>query len=322
MSEKALIEATLFAIEGVLAVKVLDGVVKVWSTKPELLPETIMGRKVEAYYTPPIRPMSFYLEQRITEATDESRTAKWRPMPFGVSLGEYRITAGTAGSRVFDLMGKKLILSNYHVLTPYGELDTPILQPAPYDGGISDDIIALSKNYIPIKFNSMTARNIADAAVAMPLKQDDILDEILEVGVVDGVVAVDEGDEVVKSGRTCGVKKGKVLATGAVVKVEGYKQGYAVFVDQIITEPILMPGDSGSLGVKDGKAFGLGFAGSTEVSVFSPIRYVLRGLAVSFGEPEVTSGSKAALYAALIAPFGVVGGVGYVGMKKEGRRWL
>jgi len=327
LSEKLAIEAQLFSISGVIAVKVTDSVVKVWTSKPELIPETIMGRKVEVYYTPPIKPLA-YVTYRPMAASEEKRTAKWRPCPGGVSIGCLGTGgAGTLACRVFDLDGRKLLLSNFHVFTPRGEIDTVIVQPGEYDGGTEADKIGLGKRYVPIVFNSLAARNYADAAVAEPFSQEDLADEILDIGVVSEVTTVEAGDVVTKSGRSCGTKSGKVLETGVTVRVDGYYQGYAVFVNQIVTEPLLMPGDSGSLGVKDGKAFGLGFAGSTEASVFSPIKYVLSGLSVSFGEPEVPPEKKRNLNLMLFAPVGLVAGAGLgFSLKKKPKegweKWL
>ena len=43
-------------------------------------------------------------------------TERWRPAPGGVSLGHYKITAGTLGCVVYDRKsGARLILSNNHV---------------------------------------------------------------------------------------------------------------------------------------------------------------------------------------------------------------
>src|SRR4030067_2386517 len=47
----------------------------------------------------------------------QSRTDRWRPAPGGVSIGHFRITAGTFGCVVRDrASGSRLILSNNHVL--------------------------------------------------------------------------------------------------------------------------------------------------------------------------------------------------------------
>jgi len=72
----------------------------------------------------------------------QARTDRWRPAPGGVSLGHYKITAGTFGAVVRDRgSGERLILSNNHVLANSNEAapGDPILQPGPYDGGDQDN---------------------------------------------------------------------------------------------------------------------------------------------------------------------------------------
>ena len=86
-----------------------------------------------------------------------SYTNKERPAPGGVSIGHYKITAGTLGSLVRDKnTGQVLILSNNHVLANSNDatLGDPILQPGPIDGGkLGRDEIGTLKDYIPIDFN-------------------------------------------------------------------------------------------------------------------------------------------------------------------------
>lgn len=78
------------------------------------------------------------------------RTVQIRPVRPGVSIGHYRVTAGTFGAVVRDrATGKMLILSNNHILangtTGFDGRATkgdPIFQPGPYDGGGERDRIA------------------------------------------------------------------------------------------------------------------------------------------------------------------------------------
>ena len=68
----------------------------------------------------------------------QARTDRWRPAPGGVSIGHYRITAGTLGCVVRDRStGARLILSNNHVLANSNDASPGdlILQPGPTDGG-------------------------------------------------------------------------------------------------------------------------------------------------------------------------------------------
>ena len=59
-----------------------------------------------------------------------------RPAPGGVSIGPADMDlAGTMGSAVYDGSGRKLFLSNYHVLALSEQVGEPILQPSRIDGG-------------------------------------------------------------------------------------------------------------------------------------------------------------------------------------------
>lgn len=75
-----------------------------------------------------------------------SRTDKSAPAQPGVSIGHYKITAGTFGALVKDRKtGEPLILSNNHVLANAtngadnrAHIGDPILLPGPHDGGVLD----------------------------------------------------------------------------------------------------------------------------------------------------------------------------------------
>lgn len=89
---------------------------------------------------------------------DEERTKHVRPARPGLSIGHYRVTAGTFGAVVRDkTTGELLILSNNHILANATDgkdgrsaVGDPILQPGEYDGGTRDDRIANLVRYIPI----------------------------------------------------------------------------------------------------------------------------------------------------------------------------
>lgn len=98
------------------------------------------------------------------------RTQKERPARPGVSIGHYKITAGTFGAVVKDQKnGEPLILSNNHILANITDgrdgrahPGDSILQPGAYDGGTSQDKIAELLRYIPV----MRATKEADCPVA------------------------------------------------------------------------------------------------------------------------------------------------------------
>lgn len=76
---------------------------------------------------------------------------RFRPtIPAGVSIGHYKVTAGTIGAMVFDRdTGEPLILSNNHVLANSNDavIGDVILQPGPTDHGVrpGDTIAQLSR---------------------------------------------------------------------------------------------------------------------------------------------------------------------------------
>jgi len=92
---------------------------------------------------------------RVTRRLDP--TKRFRPIPCGVSIGHYLITAGTFGARVWDAKtGKTLMLSNNHVFADENAaaLDDAILQPGPYDGGSNPaDKVATLERYMRIGFD-------------------------------------------------------------------------------------------------------------------------------------------------------------------------
>ena len=87
----------------------------------------------------------------------DSPRDRYRPtIPSGVSIGHFKITAGTLGTIVTDtLTGEKLILSNNHVLANSngGVVGDPILQPGPTDGGVNPgDMVARLERFVQIHF--------------------------------------------------------------------------------------------------------------------------------------------------------------------------
>jgi hypothetical protein len=81
---------------------------------------------------------------------------RWRPVvPPGVSLGHYRISAGTFGCLV--RRGNDLfLLSNNHVLADInkGRAGDPVLQPSPADGGTAGDVVAVLDEFVPLDFGT------------------------------------------------------------------------------------------------------------------------------------------------------------------------
>lgn len=104
------------------------------------------------------------------------RTTRLRPAKPGVSIGHYKISAGTMGAVVRDKdSGKPLILSNNHVLANISngrdsraQKGDPILQPGSYDNGNRpDDVIGYLERYIPIE----RGRGKPDCKVAIAVER-------------------------------------------------------------------------------------------------------------------------------------------------------
>jgi hypothetical protein len=105
--------------------------------------------------------------------------------------------------------------------------------------------------------------NLVDAALAMPLSDDMISDEIIDIGMINGTAEGELGMSVQKSGRTTGYTVGvisQVLLAGAMSA----------------------GGDSGSAVLDMEKNLvGLLFAGSENTTLFSPIQNVFDALGVA-----------------------------------------
>jgi hypothetical protein len=246
-----------------------------------------------------------------------NRKEKSRPVYPGMSIGHYKISAGTFGAVVKDRnTGERLILSNNHILANSSDgidnrasIGDPVLQPGSYDGGTEKDRIAtlirfspllrtyqesecpvavglarigsrllnlFRPNYRMVLVKQNRSDNLIDAALARPDSPDLIEDEILEIGRVEGASNSSVGDKVLKSGRSSGLTSGTVTAIGVTLQVElsGKEKGW--FSDQVVTDMVSRPGDSGSLVVNQKKqAVGLLFAGSEKYTVFNRIQNVL-----------------------------------------------
>lgn len=278
----------------------------------QLAPGEVVPTELQGVPTDVVEVGDLKALEALPETPDDPalRRRKLRPAVPGLSLGHYRITAGTLGAVVYDqATGEPLILSNNHVLansqTPRGRRAAPgdpVYQPGPYDGGTAADTLAVLHRYVPLRFPTARRKslpgpattaapapvsNLVDAALARPLSTDLVHPEILGLGPVTGVTAAELEQAVKKSGRTTGCTDGQVTALHASVQV-GYEAGKtATFVDQVVLSPMSQGGDSGSLIVDgSGRAVALLFAGSSSATIASPIAAVLESLKVTFAPPK------------------------------------
>jgi hypothetical protein len=212
---------------------------------------------------------------------------RYRPAPGGVSVGHFKITAGTIGCLVRK--GNALcILSNNHVLANVnsGAIGDPILQPGPIDGGtIPADVIGKLLQFIPINF---AAPNKVDCAIAQTSPTlVSALDKAygkINLPVVPAALNM----MVQKCGRTTQFTRGRITDISATIRVSYGTAGSAVYQNQIIIQsltatPFSQGGDSGSLIVtaQTKQPVGLLFAGSTSHTIANPIQAVLAALGVT-----------------------------------------
>ncbi len=99
---------------------------------------------------------------------------RYRPnIPAGVSIGHYKVTAGTLGAIVFDKnTGEPLILSNNHVLANSNdaEIGDVILQPGPTDHGVRpDDVVAKLHRFEMLRFYDETGMGPSPPRSTPPL---------------------------------------------------------------------------------------------------------------------------------------------------------
>jgi len=236
------------------------------------IPQTLMGYPVKAIVSGKFKTLALPPAKtgRTLTGILANRTLRFRPCPGGVSIGSWLISAGTNATRVFDRnTGMRLFLSNRHVF--WGDKGERVTQPGRYDGATENDVVAYIERWVELK--PPPDANLADCALALPLSQDLVSDEVLDIGLVNGVEEAKVGMRIKKSGRSCGLAEATVTDVNASVKVEGYDFGEAVFEDTIISTFCGLPGDSGSVAVSadTNAAVGLLFAGcySEDTRIFT-----------------------------------------------------
>jgi hypothetical protein len=269
----------------------------------DVVPRMLDGIPTDVIRTGPIRAL-------------QGHTGRIRPAPGGVSLGHRDITAGTLGCLVTK-GGETFILSNNHVLANSNEavLGDPILQPGPYDGGrLPEDHIANLEQFVPISYigsasvcsmgrgitdlvnniakalgshlrlqivSEQVGENLVDAAIARPIKPEDVSEEILEIGPIQGMKQGELSMAVKKSGRTTGLTTGEILQVDVSVNVQYGQNQIARFSDQLMAGPMSQGGDSGSAVLDEGNHLvGLLFAGSDNSTIINRIGNVFSALEV------------------------------------------
>ncbi len=133
-------------------------------------------------------------------------------------------------------------------------------------------------------------------------------EEVLDIGVPSGIGTVSVGDVVQKSGRTTGYKSAEVIDVNATLSVN-YGDFKADFHNQIITDIIGRPGDSGSalFDMTGPNLVGLLFAGSNYVTVHNHIGNILDAIGPVVQPPGGVAGpiTAGAVLSTLLLSFGL-----------------
>jgi hypothetical protein len=131
----------------------------------EIIPGELDGVRTDVFEVGQIRAL-------------DSPMDRFRPViPSGVSIGHYKVTAGTLGTIVTDrTSGEKLILSNNHVLANSNDalVGDAILQPAAMDGGQNPgDMVARLLRFIPLQYLEDAADPITPTPDPTPTPEPD-----------------------------------------------------------------------------------------------------------------------------------------------------
>lgn len=223
-----------------------------------------------------------------------------RPAPGGVSVGHYRITAGSiaclAVGRSAPRNSRLMILSNNHVLANsnsavFGDC---IVQPGPIDGGkCPQDQIATLERFVPINFSG--GANFVDCATGWAWP-DRVRPELVFLSgsvpayfrISNVLAAPALGMLVGKSGRTTQMTQGRITGLGATITVNYGAGKIALFQDQIAIQGVngafSAGGDSGSsiwTWNPQRNPVGLLFAGGGNITFANQMRRVVTALDIN-----------------------------------------
>lgn len=112
----------------------------------DVIPPEVDGMKTDVFEVGFLRAQQF-----------QSPRERFRPtIPAGVSIGHFKVTAGTFGVIVTDrATGDKLVLSNNHVLANSNDAQAgdSILQPGAIDGGVNPgDVVATLERFVRLRY--------------------------------------------------------------------------------------------------------------------------------------------------------------------------
>lgn len=197
-----------------------------------------------------------------------------------------------------------------------------IYQPGAFDGGTSADKIGTLFDFVPMIFDGSEGKspnptcsiakgvagaanlvakvfgrqhrliafntdlfattNKVDCAVAIPLDENEIVEDIVQIGKPIGISEGTLGLDIQKFGRTTSYTTGSILQVNVTVKVS-YGTGKVVtFVGQLISGAMSAGGDSGSACLNmQNELVGLLYAGSDATTIFNRIQDVFEALSIT-----------------------------------------
>ncbi len=131
------------------------------------------------------------------------------------------------------------------------------------------------KSRLKAVYETQAAENLVDAAIARPVNDTDISDEILEAGVLSGMAEGTLNMPVKKSGRTTGLTTGQIIQIDVTSQVNYGAGRTATFSDQLMAGNMSAGGDSGSAVLNENnEIIGLLFAGSSNTTIINRIQNV------------------------------------------------
>jgi hypothetical protein len=225
-----------------------------------------------------------------------------RPAPGGVSVGHFRVTAGTIGclsiGRSAPRNARLMVLSNNHVLANSNNASGGecIVQPGTADGGrCPADQIGILESFVPIRFGGAT--NYLDCATAWcwpdRVRREEMflsggVPQFFRIGSTPAWPAL--GMLVGKTGRTTQLTQGRVVALNWSGWIDYREAGRAFFAGQVIIQststeqPFSLGGDSGSIiweWASGLRPVALLFAGGGGFTIANPLPWVVNGLDIN-----------------------------------------
>lgn len=216
-----------------------------------------------------------------------SLTDEIRPVVGGYSLGnELYDTDGCVTCLVTD-GHYKYILSNNHVIASINKalIRTKIIQPSVTDGGKVDrNTVAILSKYIPLNFKGTfsSKSNYVDCAIGKILNDSIATDTIAFIGKPKQSIVPRLNKLIKKIGKATELTIGHITETDCTLLVQYSNGKKALFEEQIATNAVALPGDSGAILVDENNyVLGMLVSGLKTKTIYNPMNKVLDSLNVN-----------------------------------------